>query len=251
MIRFGDVLFTVCIVLIAPFSFAQGLSNQIRINLEKATQEKPHVLGGVFLKNVGEVYQFYAQRGFEPVWSREFILTERAYEMRYEIRQSQFDGLKPEDYHLGVLQASFAKAEQKKKDGGVLSILELTQLEIVLTDAFFELADDLAIGKVNPSSLKASWNIPRRSRSIDPSTLLIESLAQEDLRSGLAKLYPKTVLYAEGKQLIVIDCSPRIGTFKIIRFKGGTWMEVITHRQANSVKFALTKGGMDPTTGSL
>ncbi|MFC5192830.1 murein L,D-transpeptidase [Algoriphagus aquatilis] len=202
MIRFGDVFFTVCLVLIAPFSFAQGLSDQIRINLEKATQEKPHVLGGVFLKNVGEVYQFYAQRGFEPVWSREFVLTERAYEMRYEIRQSQFDGLKPEDYHLGVLEASFAQAEQKKKDGGVLSILELTQLEIVLTDAFFELADDLAIGKVNPSSLKASWNIPRRSRSIDPSTLLIESLAQEDLRAGLAKLYPKTLLYAEGKQLM-------------------------------------------------
>lgn len=202
MVRFSDVFFTVCLVLIAPISFAQGLSDQIRISLEKSTQEKPHILGSVYLKNVGEVYQFYAQRGFEPVWSRDFVLTERAYEMRYEIQQSHFDGLQPEDYHLGVLEAAFFQAEQKKKAGVALGVLDLSQLEIVLTDAFFELSEDLAIGKVNPSSLKASWNIPRRNKGIDPNALLIESLAKEDIRSGLARLYPKTRLYAKGKQLM-------------------------------------------------
>lgn len=202
MVRFSDVFLTVCLALIASISFAQGLSDQIRISLEKSTQEKPHILGSVFLKNVGEVYQFYSQRGFEPIWIREFVLTERAYEMRYEIRQSQFDGLKPEDYHLEALEVSFSQAEQKKKAGEALGTLELTQLEIVLTDAFFELVEDLAIGKVNPAALKASWNIPRRSKSIDPSVLLMASLAKEDLRSGLASLYPKTKLYAKGKQLV-------------------------------------------------
>jgi len=202
MIRFSLVFLTAFFALLASLSSAQGLSDQIRISLEKATQEKPHVLGGVFLKNIDEVYQFYAQRGFEPIWIRESVLTERAYELRFEIRQAKFDGLSPEDYHLSFFESTFGIAEEKKKVGDYLEIMTLIQLDIVLTDAFFELADDLAIGKVNPSLLKASWSIPRRSRSLDHGSLLEESVKMEDLRSGLAKLYPKTPLYQKGKHLM-------------------------------------------------
>lgn len=202
MIRIRLFFFAVCVGFFQSFSLAQGLSDQIRISLEKATQEKPHVLGGIFLKNVGEVYHFYAQRGFEPVWSKASVLTERAYELRFEIRQAKFDGLKPSDYHLAYFESAFSLAERRKKSGEPLSILSLTHLEIVLTDAFFELAEDLAIGKLNPASLKATWSIPRRSKSLDHGFLLLEALRNEDLRSGLAKLYPKNPLYQKGKQLM-------------------------------------------------
>lgn len=202
MIRIRLFFFAVCVVFFQSISLAQGLSDQIRISLEKATQEKPHVLGGIFLKNVGEVYQFYAQRGFEPVWSKASVLTERAYELRFEIRQAKFDGLKPSDYHLAYFESAFGLAEQRKKAGETLEIQSLTQLEIVLTDAFFELSEDLAVGKLNPASLKATWSIPRRSKRLDHGMLLLESLKNEDLRSGLARLYPKSPLYQKGKQLM-------------------------------------------------
>jgi murein L,D-transpeptidase YcbB/YkuD len=202
MICFRLLLIAVCVGFIQSLSLAQSLSDQIRISLEKATQEKPHVLGGIFLKNIGEVYQFYAQRGFEPIWSKESTLTERAYELRFEIRQAKFDGLNPTDYHLAFFESTFGLAEQRKKTGETLGVQSLTQLEIVLTDAFFELAEDLAVGKLNPASLKAAWSIPRRSKRLDHGLLLFESLRNEDLRSGLAKLYPKNTLYQKGKQLM-------------------------------------------------
>ena len=114
----------ICLTLFVVFSIAHGhtvsaqnLSDQIRISLEKLSQEKPHTLNGTPIRNLEGVYQFFALRNFDPIWSREGVLTERAYEMRFEIRQSKFDGLDPEDYQLDVLNAGLEEADRKKKAG--------------------------------------------------------------------------------------------------------------------------------------
>lgn len=184
------------------YAFSQSIADQIRISLEKSTQQKPHLLGNVSLKSVTEVYQFYAEREFAPIWTKESILTEQAYELRFEIRQAQYDGLNPQHYHLLYLDASLKEAERRKKSGEPEDVTALSNLEIILTDAFFALAVDLERGKINPASLKASWSIPRRANRVDYGKLMTASLEKQDIRSGLAELYPKTPMYQKGRQLM-------------------------------------------------
>jgi murein L,D-transpeptidase YcbB/YkuD len=182
--------------------FAQNYSDQIRVSLEKSTQERPHSLAGIPVRNLEEVYQFFAQRNFDPTWSKEGFLTERAYELRFEIRQAQFDGLNPERYHLSFFESFLDEADRIKKTGEKLGVLELSEAEIIFTDAFFELASDLERGKINPNVLKATWSIPRRSSQVVYGNLLTAAIENADLKSGLAKLYPKTPMYQKGKQVM-------------------------------------------------
>jgi murein L,D-transpeptidase YcbB/YkuD len=202
MIRSFFILSLFFCGLFSRSAFSQSIADQIRISLEKSTQQKPHLLGNVSLKSVADVYQFYAQREFAPIWTKESILTEQAYELRFEIKQAQYDGLNPLDYHLLYLDASLKEAERKKKSDESIDVMTLSNLEIILTDAFFALSTDLERGKINPANLKATWSIPRRANKVDYGKLLTASLEKQDVRSGLAELYPKTPIYQRGRQLM-------------------------------------------------
>jgi murein L,D-transpeptidase YcbB/YkuD len=166
------------------------------------TQTSPALLRGRVLSEIKEVYPFYAQRQFVPVWSEKEKLTELAYELRFEIRQSRYDGLKPSDYHLPLIETFFEAIEKEEASGMAGSSTDLLELEILLSDAFFALAEDLDIGKVDPSRLKASWGIPRKSKSRAYEQLLEEAWRRKELRSSLEALYPKNPSYPKGKLLL-------------------------------------------------
>ncbi len=187
---------------LVPAVQGQVNADLLRNLLEKKTQTSPALLGGRVLSEIKEVYPFYAQRQFIPVWSEKEKLTELAYELRFEIRQSRYDGLKPSDYHLPLIETFFEAIEKKEASGVSGSSTELLELEILLSDAFFALAEDLDIGKVDPSRLKGSWGIPRKSKSLAYEQLLEEAWRRKELRSFLEALYPKNPSYQKGKLLL-------------------------------------------------
>ena len=187
---------------LVPAVQGQVNADLLRIALEKMTQTSPALLRGRVLSEIKEVYPFYAQRQFAPVWSEKEKLTELAYELRFEIRQSRYDGLKPSNYHLSLIETFFEAIEKKEALGMAGSSTELLELEILLSDAFFALAEDLDIGKVDPSRLKASWGIPRKSKSWAYEQLLEEAWRRKGLRSSLEALYPKNPSYQKGKLLL-------------------------------------------------
>ncbi len=187
---------------LVPAVQGQVNADLLRIALEKTTQTSPALLGGRVLSKIKEVYPFYAHRQFVPVWSEKEKLTELAYELRFEIRQSRYDGLKPSDYHLPLIETFFEAIEKKEASGVSGSNMELLELEILLSDAFFALAEDLDIGKVDPTQLKATWGIPRKSKSRAYDQLLEEAWRRKDLRSSLETLYPKNPSYQKGKLLL-------------------------------------------------
>ncbi len=187
---------------LVPTVQGQVNADLLRIALEKTTQTSPALLRGRVLAEIKEVYPFYAQRQFVPVWSEKEKLTELAYELRFEIRQSRYDGLKPSDYHLPLIETFFEAIEKKEALGISGSSTELLELEILLSDAFFALVEDLDIGKVDPSRLKASWGIPRKSKSRAYEQLLEEAWRRKELRSSLEALYPKNPSYQKGKLLL-------------------------------------------------
>jgi murein L,D-transpeptidase YcbB/YkuD len=179
----------------------QVFHEELRLTLEKSTQESPAMLRGSRLLKLGEAYQFYAHRNFDPIWSAEGRLTELAYEFRFELRQSLYDGLQPATYHLALIDSYVATVEKREAAKEGLVPKELAELELLMTDAFFALAEDLDLGLVNPERLAAKWSIPRKRKALEYDSLLTQAWRTAELRSQLALLYPKTPSYGKGKLL--------------------------------------------------
>ena len=180
----------------------QVFQEELRLTLEKSTQESPAMLRGSRLLKLGEAYQFYAHRNFDPIWSAEGRLTELAYEFRFELRQSLYDGLQPATYHLALIDSYVATVEKREAAKEGLVSKELAELELLMTDAFFALAEDLDLGLVNPERLAAKWSIPRKRKALEYDSLLTQAWRTAELRSQLALLYPKTPSYSKGKLLL-------------------------------------------------
>lgn len=178
------------------------IQDQIRLKLENVQPGFPLNIRNQKLTSSDEIYSFYSNRAFEEAWSSDGFLTELAYELRFEIRQSKFDGLNPLDYHLAIIDAFFETFESNKKNKLPNDQGELVDLELFLSDAFFQLSAHLDRGKVDPSLLKSTWGISPKPQKINYSELLAEALVEGEVRRNLEKLYPKFTIYKRGREVI-------------------------------------------------
>jgi murein L,D-transpeptidase YcbB/YkuD len=173
-----------------------GIPFYIRNFLEPGDPEiKPLIEGRLLFSSV-VVHRFYTEREFIPAWiSNENVLTERAYEMRYEIQQSKFDGLNPADYHLDQIQYLINKYEMARRQGESISNTELASLDLLLSDAFVMLSSHIFNGKVDPESLKTVWNIQRKRPDLMFDQRLQIALEEGSIRRSLQELYPSFAIY--------------------------------------------------------
>lgn len=178
------------------------LQDQIRLKLESIQPGRSLSIRNQNLNASGDIFSFYSNRKFHEIWSSDGILTELAYELRFEIRQSKFDGLDPQEYHLGLIDTFFNTFEANKKNKVSNDLGELVDLELLLSDAFFQLAAHLERGKVNPALLKSTWEIARKPQKVNYGDLLSVSLASGEIRRNLETIYPKFTSYKRGREVI-------------------------------------------------
>ncbi|TFV92402.1 murein L,D-transpeptidase [Algoriphagus kandeliae] len=189
-------------LLIYHISFSQDLAEMLKSRLEIGSGEMMLELRGRQIQHYKSIEEFYASRDYQPLWIDSKNLTELAYELRYEIEQSKFDGLNPQDYHFALIQTFFKAIEENKKAGFEPLVEDLTDLELFLSDAVIRLAQDLDQGKLDPSKLNQSWNIPKKSARFN-SSIFFQKLANErTLRPLLVDLYPKIDTYVKGREVI-------------------------------------------------
>lgn len=196
-----NLFFTLACLILLGQAFAQqsngenGISAFIRSSLETSSpDQRPEAMGTELYSSV-VIHQFYGERSFQPAWIRDGRISEIAYEMRYEIGQSKFDGLNPSDYHFEVLNEYFSKFEAAKKQGKSLSNPELAAVDVLLTDAFIMLGSHLSLGKLDPENLKTDWNILRNATELSLDMRLNEALGGAGIRKTLQTLYPSFIIY--------------------------------------------------------
>jgi murein L,D-transpeptidase YcbB/YkuD len=182
--------------------FASSVSDQLRIILEQENPGGELTVQGMPLGSMSEIHVFYDSRNFEEAWSANGILLERAYELRFEIRQSKFDGLNPEDYYSTLIDSFFQKFESNKKTGLPNDLGEVARLDLLLTDGFFKLAAHLERGKVDPGLLGSDWEISRKPQKADLIVLLQEAVQANEIRRNLESLYPDFTIYRRGREVI-------------------------------------------------
>lgn len=177
-------------------------SDLLRYKLEQEHRGEKLTVREVTLQKAEEIFRFYDARNFDEVWSESGVLTELAYEIRFEIRQAKFDGLNPNEYHLKLIDAFFSTFEANKKSGNVNDPSELADVDLLLSDAFFQLASHLERGKVDPSMLQSTWEISRKPQKVNYSELLTKAVSAEDIRRNLEVLYPNFTIYKRGREVI-------------------------------------------------
>ena len=177
-------------------------SDQLRAILETDNAGGKIPVKEVSLGNSEAIHRFYDSRNYQEVWSQNGVLTELAYELRFEIRQAKFDGLNPADYHLTRIEPFFSSFEANKKANRTNEVTDLASLDLLLTDAFFELASHLERGKIDPSKLESDWEISRKPQKADYLALLTKSIKEQAIRKNLEMLYPNFSIYKKGREVI-------------------------------------------------
>ncbi|WP_339878154.1 L,D-transpeptidase family protein [uncultured Algoriphagus sp.] len=149
-----------------------------------------------------ELEKFYADREYLEVWLFNGSLSKSGEELLKQIEDSKFDGLQPADYHLEEIYAFSSDSDKKNKKFKSLSAEEKVNLELMLSDSFFNLAHDLEKGKVNPSSLDPNWKFEEKESEINYTELLKEVANGSSVEKTFASLYPSSEIYAQGREAI-------------------------------------------------
>jgi murein L,D-transpeptidase YcbB/YkuD len=97
---------------------------------------------------------FYVQHSYRPVWGLEQGNWDAARIMLDCIQESASQGMDPSQYHFRILNTLLARI---KKQWPMPHPGDVSDADILLTDAFFTLAGHLRAGRVNPENLYPSW----------------------------------------------------------------------------------------------
>ncbi|HPR89522.1 MAG TPA: L,D-transpeptidase family protein [bacterium] len=103
-----------------------------------------------------DLLTLYGRRGFRPVWVGEQGVRSEADTLVAQIRNAGAHALDPGRYHLTALEAELHEA-RSRLTSAPLDLAQLTDLELLLSDAYLVLGLHLAAGRFNPHEVDAEW----------------------------------------------------------------------------------------------
>lgn len=130
------------------------------------------------------VIAFYQARGFKPVWTdvkfRNSLID--------TLKSAHSQGLYFKDYHGEELEKQLLELPNLDKK-------ELSELDMVLTDAFFKFMDHLYNGKVDPKSVHRIWDVPKKQPG--KLKLLEKAVEEKNLEIALSQVRPVHPVYKD------------------------------------------------------
>lgn len=138
--------------------------------------------------------QFYQKRCFLPAWSDPNVVAD----LIRVIRNSEEDGLSPEDYHLGAIEILSQQTE------GPQSPEFLAERDLIMTDAILRLCSNLFYGKVDPQTLFPDWSLSRTGIDIEAplSHAVQQAIDTGQIITMLENLRPQNPYYLQLKQVL-------------------------------------------------
>lgn len=107
-------------------------------------------------------------------------------QMLEAIRQSSLDGLQPEAYHLQRIE----KLLKYNLTAGTIIPADLIHIDLLLSDAYVQLATHLANGKTDPKKTDPKWHAARRDRLAEQNIPLDSILRTGIITPSLYQLTP-------------------------------------------------------------
>lgn len=167
---------------------------------KRITEWKPSletVLGGERIYAPVLVKNFYKARNYQPAWSQNGHLIQAETLIR-AVEEAYSDGLMPDYYHLNLIRSLVANVEKKSFPDQV----RLSDLDVLLTDAFVTLGCHLSGGCVDPVTIKAEWFAKRGN--VDVTSLLEQALKKRQIRETLMRLRPEQASYERLREALAL-----------------------------------------------
>ncbi len=143
------------------------------------------------------VKSFYEGRDYQPAWSQNGHLMQAETLIR-AVEEAYGDGLMPDYYHLNLVRSLVARVEKESFPDPA----RLSDLDVLLTDAFLTLGCHLSGGCVDPVTIKAEWFAKRRN--VDVTSVLEQALKKRQVREALMRLRPEQATYDRLRQSLAL-----------------------------------------------
>ena len=166
----------------------ERLQRRIRLHLEDPGRETPGEAEEPLRANGGRLHadlalrRFYEERVYLPVWiDAGGEVRQRARSLLRGLREAGEHGLRPEDYHpvqIDSLLGELRAAASRRATPGGRDVTErlLTEIDLLLTDAFMTYGSHLVSGRVDPRSIDPLWTA--NGRGVDMAAVLRRTLEQ-------------------------------------------------------------------------
>ncbi len=137
---------------------------------------------GSFLdkRDAAAVAEFYAERGFTPLWTAAGKLTPQALSIVAAIKKAGDEGLNPANYNLPVVQLGVAQPATAEK---------VAEADVLLSDAIVTYARHLHSGQLDPGAV--SENFDYKPHLLDPLAVLTTMTTAADPAATFVSYDPK------------------------------------------------------------
>lgn len=155
--------------------------------------------------------RFYVDRAFRPAWMNKKGPLSLADSLVKSIRFAHHEGLRPEHYHIQEIEAMLDSVRQAKKEKKPLDIQQLSDLDLLLTDAFLLYGSHLLSGHIDPETVDPEWIA--KSPEADMTEILTGALDLKKIQYTLSGLLPSFSYYRRLRD--------ELGRYRSIAWRGG------------------------------
>lgn len=165
-----------------------AVRERLRTRVETAGTPPRIVVGGEPIHAIFTLPLFYERRTYQPAWIGNRGKLELANELVNAIREADQDGLSPEDYHLSLIELTLQNIGTSRGTEKSLDPAMLTDLDLLLTDAFLIYGSHLLAGRINPETIDPEWVANRRE--VDLAMSLQAALDSTQIEAKLKSFLP-------------------------------------------------------------
>lgn len=164
--------------------FSENLKKGIVVSMGSSKELEPLLYASTSIRffNKDSVMAFYKARDFKPAWTNINFRNS----LIYTLKSAHSQGLYFKDYHGEELEKQLLELP-------TLDQKQLSELDMLLTDAFFKFMDHLYNGKVDPKSLHKIWDVPKKQPG--KLKLLEDAVEETNLEIALRELRPVHPVY--------------------------------------------------------
>jgi len=183
---------------------AGGLTEQVSDELKRRLSQ-PEWQGQSFCRREALCGQavlarFYRNRDFQPAWMDGEGRFPQAKDLVDSIHACSLEGLKPDVYHLATIEAVLAAVQEARAAGTPVEPEGLSDLDLLLTDAFLLYGSHLLSGRVDPETIHTRWLV--KGREADLAGLLQTALEAKEVGQALEGLLPEYPEYASLREAL-------------------------------------------------
>lgn len=170
------------------------LACEILRNRIEAVSSRPGLLVGSEVIYAAEALPaFYEKRTYRLAWSGNGGPLRQVDSLIAAVRMAGREGLRPEDYHMGGIEAALASLPVKGRTTRPIDPRLLADLDLLLTDAFLSYGFHLVNGRLDSESIDPEWHI--EDAEVDLARVLEDALRSNRIGTALWDLLPHTPCY--------------------------------------------------------